>query len=178
LFEDVSVLDNLRVGSDRRDPKAYLADLVWPRDSPLTPAAVAAVHELDLEIDLGRRPTELSFGRRRLVAIARALATEPSVLLLDEPAAGLNDAETAELGTLIRRLATRWGIAVLLIEHDVGMVLTTSDRVVVLDFGKPIAEGAPEVIRSDDRVIESYLGVSHAARVDGQVRSPQSVIDS
>jgi sulfate-transporting ATPase len=158
LFEDMTVRDNLRTASDRRDPLAYLTDLVRPGDPPLSAAAVAAVREFGLEPDLDRRPGELPHGRRRLVGIARAVATEPSVLLLDEPAAGLDDDETAELGRLIRRLADDWGLAVLLIEHDVGLVLSTCDRVVALDFGLTIAVGTPDEIRHHPAVVEAYLG--------------------
>ena len=150
--------DNLRTASDRRDPLAYLTDLVRPGDPPLSPSAIAAVDEFDLESDLDRRPGELSFGRRRLVGIARAVATHASVLLLDEPAAGLTDDETAELGELIRRLADEWGIAILLVEHDVSLVLSICDRIVALDFGRTIAIGTPDEIRNDAAVIAAYLG--------------------
>ena len=108
--------------------------------------AVAAVREFGLEADLDALPDSLSHGRRRLVAIARAVAAAPSVLLLDEPAAGLAAIETEELGRLVRWLAHDVGLAVLLIEHDVGLVLSTCDRVAVLDFGRLIALDAPDVI--------------------------------
>ena len=84
---------------------------------------------------------DLPYGQRRLLAIARAVATQPSVLLLDEPAAGLGDVETAELAHLVRRLADDWGIAVLLVEHDMNFVMSVCDDIVVLDFGRQIAEG-------------------------------------
>jgi sulfate-transporting ATPase len=158
LFEDMTVRDNLRAGSDRRDPWAYLSDLVWPGDPPLSSTAIAAVREFGLEDDLDRKPNELPYGRRRLVGIARAIATQPSVLMLDEPAAGLDDGETAELGDLIRRLAEQWGLAILLIEHDVGLVLRVCDRIVALDFGRQIAQGTPDEIRSDAAVVSAYLG--------------------
>ena len=158
LFEDMTVRDNLRAGSDRRDPWAYLSDLVWPGDPPLSSTAIAAVREFGLEDDLDRKPNELPYGRRRLVGIARAIATQPSVLMLDEPAAGLDDGETAELGDLIRRLAAQWGLAILLIEHDVGLVLRVCDRIVALDFGRQIAQGTPDEIRSDAAVVSAYLG--------------------
>ena len=93
------------------------------------------VRDFALEDDLDRLPGELAYGRRRLVGIARAVASAPSVLLLDEPAAGLDENETTELGNLVRRLAHDRGMAVLLIEHDVSLVLRICDRIVVLDFG-------------------------------------------
>jgi sulfate-transporting ATPase len=101
---------------------------------------------------------DLSYGRRRLVGIARAVATEPSVLLLDEPAAGLGDTESTELAALVRRLADEWGIAVLLIEHDMGFVMGVCDEIVVLDFGRVIGRGTPDEVRSDPAVIAAYLG--------------------
>jgi ABC-type branched-subunit amino acid transport system ATPase component/ABC-type branched-subunit amino acid transport system permease subunit len=158
LFEDMTVRDNLRAASDRRDAVAYLSDLVWPRNSPLPGTAVAAVREFGIEDDLDRLPGELPFGRRRLVGIARAVAAEPSVLLLDEPAAGLDEHETAELGALVRGLATEWGLGILLVEHDVSLVMSICDRIVALDFGNVIAQGTPEEIRRDAAVVAAYLG--------------------
>lgn len=158
LFEDMTVRDNLRTASDRRDPIAYLTDLVRPGDPPLSPTAEAAVNEFNLQSLLDRYPSELSFATRRLVGIARAVATRPSVLFLDEPAAGLDEVETRELGDLIRRLATDWGIALLLVEHDVGLVLRICDRIVALDFGRTIAVGTPDEVRHHPAVIDAYLG--------------------
>lgn len=159
LFDDLTVSENLMAASDRRDLLAYLTDLVWPGRSRLTGTAAAAVDELELAETLDRRPRELSYGQQRLVAIARAVATRPAVLLLDEPCAGLDEHESAELGHLIRRLADEWRIAVLLIEHDVDLVLNTSDRVVVLESGRVIFEGAPGDVSADPRVRSAYLGL-------------------
>jgi sulfate-transporting ATPase len=158
LFEDLTVRDNLRTASDDRDAMAYLTNLVAPRNRPLGAAAVAAIHEFGLGTDLDRPPPDLSFGRRRLVAIARAVAVQPSILLLDEPAAGLGDAETRELSDLVRRLADDWGIGVLVIEHDMAFVMGLCDRLVVLDFGRQIASGRPEQIQRNPDVIRAYLG--------------------
>jgi sulfate-transporting ATPase len=158
LFNDVSVGDNLRAASDRRDSLAYLTNIVWPAEQPLSATAVAAIREFGLEEDLDKRPDALPYGRRRLVAIARAVATEPSILLLDEPAAGLDEPETAELGRLVRRLTDEWGLGVLLIEHDMSIVMGICDRIVVLDFGRVIATGTPEEIRRNPEVIAAYLG--------------------
>ena len=108
-----------------------LRDLVWPARPVLPPTAVSSAREFGLENDLDRLPGELPYGRRRLVGIARAMASAPSVLLLDEPAAGLDDRETSELGDLVRRFADQYGMAVLLIEHDVELVLRVCDRIVV-----------------------------------------------
>ena len=103
-------------------------------------------------------PGELPYGRRRLVGIARAIASGPSIIMLDEPAAGLDDAESRELAHLIRRLATEYGMGVLLVEHNVGMVMSACDRIVVIDFGHVIASGTPREIRDDPAVKAAYLG--------------------
>ena len=158
LFDDLTVRENLLAAADPRDRLAYVTDLLRPGRAPLPAAVVTAVGELSLEPLLDRRTEDLSYGQRRLVAIARAVASSPSVLLLDEPAAGLDETESAELGRLVRRLADEWGMGVLLIEHDVALVLETADRVVVLDFGHKIAEGTPAQIRTDAAVRRAYLG--------------------
>jgi sulfate-transporting ATPase len=164
LFESMTVYENLRAASDRRDPLAYLTGLVHPGDDELSQAAIATIREFGLEDDLDRRPPELPYGRRRLVAIARAVAAGPSVLLLDEPAAGLDDRESEELGRLVRRLADEWGLSVLMVEHDVALVLRVCDRVTVLDEGTALASGSPEEIRHDPRVVAAYLGEPVTAR--------------
>ena len=130
---------------------------------------MTAVREFGLEADLGAKPQELPYGRRRLVAIARAVATDPAILLLDEPAAGLDDAETAELSTLIRQLADRRGIGVLLVEHDMNLVMGVCDRIVVLNFGAILGAGTPAEIRAHPEVIAAYLGVT-APRPAGRGR--------
>jgi len=158
LFEDSTVLENLRAASDPRDLGSYVRDLVWPVDVPLPDRVISTINEFQLEDDLDATVEDLSYGRRRLLAMARAVATESSVLLLDEPAAGLGDAETAELAHLVSRLAKEWGIAVLLVEHDMNFVMSVCDELVVLDFGRKIAEGPPSVVRNDPAVIAAYLG--------------------
>ena len=140
LIEDLSVLDNLRAACDAERWWSVLADLVWPRRGKPTVAMVRAIHSLSLDDVLGVMPSELSTGRRKLVALARAIATEPSVLLLDEPCSGLDHHERQEVGEVIRTLAHSWGIGVLLVEHDIHLVRRVSDRIVALDFGKVIAE--------------------------------------
>ncbi len=158
LFEDLSVADNLRAASDERTPASYVTNLVRPGAAELVPSAAVAVREFSLDDVLNKLPAELPSAQRRLVAIARAVATRPSVLLLDEPAAGLDENSTAELARLIRRLATQWRMAILMIEHDVQMVLKTCDRVVVLDFGRHLVTGTPAEIRRNPAVIAAYLG--------------------
>ena len=159
LFDDLTVRENLLTAADPRDLAAYATDLVLPRVTGETDTYRAAVEELGLHDVLDLSPESLSYGRRRLVAIARAVAARPSILLLDEPAAGLDAHETRELGHLVRRLADDWGMGVLLIEHDVPLVLAVADRVHVLNFGRTIFTGPPERLHEDDAVRRAYLGV-------------------
>ena len=158
LFESASVRDNLRVATDSAKASVWLTDLVKPGQVPLSDAALAAVDLLGLTEDLDTEVADLSYGRRRLVAIARAVAAAPSVLLLDEPAAGLSAEETAALGQAVRSLARDWGIAVLVIEHDMSFVMSVCDEITVLDFGHQIGGGTPEEVRRDPAVIAAYLG--------------------
>ncbi|WP_030660711.1 ABC transporter permease subunit [Streptomyces cellulosae] len=158
LFEDMTVLDNLYAACDRPGRWAYLTDLIRPGSRPLPAHVLVAVREFGLQDSLDRPVGDLSYGERRLLAIARSVASSPSVLLLDEPAAGLSDDETRELAHLVRRLAEDWGMGVLLVEHDVDMVMSVCDQVVVLDFGRRICAGTPQEVRSDPAVRAAYLG--------------------
>ena len=160
LFEELSVADNLLVAADKPRWWTWVRCLVWPGRPRANDAVREGVLEFGLEDSLNHKPGELPYGKRRLLAICRALstATLPRVLLLDEPAAGLGDADRAELRRLIRSVADKRGMTVLLVEHDVDLVMDVSDRVVVLEFGKKIAEGLPDEVRSHPDVIRSYLG--------------------
>jgi sulfate-transporting ATPase len=158
LFEDSTVFENLSVAADPQDFRSYLYDLVHPINPPFPPEVVRAIIEFQLDQDLHRDVKDLSYGKRRLLAIARAVAMHPSVLLLDEPAAGLSATESAELAVVVRRLAEDWGMAVLVVEHDMNFVMDVCDEVMVLDFGKLIAFGSPEDVRSDPAVVAAYLG--------------------
>jgi sulfate-transporting ATPase len=158
LFDDLTVLENLCIGGSTRSSWRWLTDLVRPGALELPESAHAAIRDFQLMGVLEKFPGELPYAQRRLVAIARAVAASPSILLLDEPAAGLDDASTEELGRLVRTLAVDWGMGVLLIEHDVSMVFSTCDQVVAIDFGRKIGEGTPDEVRQSRAVTAAYLG--------------------
>jgi len=156
LFDDLSVGENLLVASHRTSAWTTIRETVSapdPHSAEIMPALVL----LGIENTVQQMPSELSQGQRKLVGIARALAPKPRIVCLDEPAAGLDTRESEELGALLRRLAGD-GQAMLLVDHDMGLVLGICDEVVVLEFGEVIARGAPENVRSDPQVIGAYLG--------------------
>jgi sulfate-transporting ATPase len=159
LFDDLTVLENLAVASDRARAGRYLTDLIWPGRIRLNAAAAEALAQFELGDIADQKPANVSFGRRKTVAIARAVASNPSVLLLDEPAAGLDDHEADELARLIRMLADEWGIGILLVEHKTEMIMTISDHVTVLDGGRLLTSGRPESVGNDPKVHAAYLGV-------------------
>ena len=168
LFEDLTVRENLQAACDPSGLRNYLTDLVLPRKSVLSGDAQEIVRLFGLEADLGRKVRELPYGRRRLCAIARAAAAGPSVLLLDEPAAGLGSVEVREVSELVIKLAKDYGVSVLLVEHNMDLIIEVCDRVVVLDFGREIARGTPDEIRRDERVLQAYMGDA-TAELDSRV---------
>ena len=160
LFDDLTVEENLRVAADRSNAGSTLLDAVRPGRRRAEDDGVAwALDLLDLAPVAETYPPALSLGQRKLAAVARGLAARPSVLLLDEPAAGLDSTESLELGTVLRRVVDQ-GTSILLVDHDMALVLGVCDRLAVLDFGRVIAEGPPEVVRADARVVAAYLGSS------------------
>ncbi len=160
LFEDLTVWHNLLVAGEKPGWRALLSDLIQPgRRSAGVPDAEWALSAVGLDGLRDALPNELSHGQRKLVGVARALAARPKLLLLDEPAAGLDTAETRALGGQLSTL-TDHGISVLMIEHDMNLVLSLCDHIHVLDFGQKIASGTPDEIRSNPVVVSAYLGQS------------------
>lgn len=172
LFSEMTILENLQVPHDRLGGWGTVAELLRPARTTLPPVTIAAVKEFGLEPVLHKRPDEISYGQRRLVAIARAVAAEPSVLLLDEPVAGLSEHESAEFAHLVRRLADVSGMAVLVIEHDLNFVMSICDRITVIDFGKHVCDGTPEEVRSDPAAIAVYLGEEAVSPKVASVSTP------
>ena len=158
LFSDLSVEENLAAASETPRAWRYLTNLVRPGKIRLSASALEAMRQFDLEDCRHSLPEEIPFGKRKAVAIARAVASRPDILLLDEPAAGLDDVGAGELADLVVRVAHEWGIGVLLVEHKVDMVLNISARITVLQEGKVLTTGEPNAVLADPRVVAAYLG--------------------
>ena len=161
LFPHITCLDNVMVGAHRHARAGFGSALLGlPRsdndERALRERSLAMLDELGVAHVAGRLPGSLPYPLQKRVALARALVAEPQILLLDEPASGLSNAEMDELGELIRGLRGR--MAVMLVEHHMDLVMSVCDRIAVLDFGKLIATGTPTEVRSDQRVLSAYLG--------------------
>ena len=168
LFEELSVIDNIKVGLHESMKYNLASSLVrlpnyWKEEKKCTERAFELLDIFHMA-DLANVPAgSLPYGAQRRLEIARALATDPAVLLLDEPAAGMNPQETLELKSLILHLRKEFDLSILLIEHDMGMVMSLSDRIYVMEYGSRIAMGTPQEVRENPRVIKAYLGESDHA---------------
>jgi branched-chain amino acid transport system ATP-binding protein len=162
LFLHMTVLENVMVGRHCRARQGLLGGAIhWPaqqrEEQTMRQSALDCLETVGLTAQASALAGALSFGQRRMVELARALATEPRLLLLDEPASGLNTKETSDLAQLIRKIRDR-GITLLLVEHDMSLVMDISDDILVLHFGTPIAEGPPSTVQNNEKVVAVYLG--------------------
>jgi branched-chain amino acid transport system ATP-binding protein len=166
LFSRMTVAENVMVGRHSRTKAGFFSGVLnlpwtWKEEREIRERALELLDALGLADAAEQLASNLPFGRQRLLEIARALATEPSLLLLDEPAAGLNIYETRKMADLVLKIRG-WGITVLLVEHDMSLVMDISDQIVVLNYGRKVAEGEPAEIQRDPEVIRIYLGGDHA----------------
>ncbi|CAN5407459.1 N/A [soil metagenome] len=161
LFDDLTVGENLRVSAEQPSLWSGIRDLIVPSRELHGDDVAWAIGVCELGAVVDRYPHELSHGQRKLAGVARALAKRPRVVLMDEPAAGLDTDESVAFGKRLRTLPGH-GVSVLLVDHDMELVLGVCDRILVLDFGAIIGQGTPDQIRADQRVIDAYLGGHHA----------------
>ncbi len=164
LFDDLTIDENLLVASEQIGVGRALRDL-FTVAKPIDRSTVDwAIGVCDIGEIVDKHPREISHGQRKLVGVARALAQKPRLVLMDEPAAGLDTDESQELGQRLRALPDEHGVTVLLVDHDMSLVLSVCDSLMVIDFGTTIASGTPTAIRENPRVLEAYLGSHGAAK--------------
>ena len=163
LFKDLTVLDNVLIAFGNHHKPHALASFFrlpafYKTEEDLKNKALDLLKIFDLDKEAETLAKNLAYGQQRRLEIVRALATEPKILFLDEPAAGMNPQETAELTALIRRIKNEFNITIMLIEHDMSLVMEVTERIYVLEYGRLIAHGTPDEIKTNERVIEAYLG--------------------
>ena len=163
LFQNMTVLENVMIGRHCRTSSGIVGAIIKGKSNKQEEAQIVAdsyevLEKIGLEGFVNEFAKNLPYGAQRRLEIARAMATDPFLLLLDEPAAGMNPLETKELDDLIVKIRDQEGISILLIEHDMKLVMSLSDRIYVVDYGKKIAQGTPDVIKNDPAVIKAYLG--------------------
>ena len=159
LFDDLTVEENLQVAADRQTAGNFLLDMVHPGRKRERKSVAVALELLGIEHLAASMPNEISQGQRKLVSAARALATRPKLLCMDEPAAGLDTNESMQLGRGLRDIVAS-GVSIFLVDHDMDLVLNICDYVYVIEFGEKIAEGTPAEITKNPRVVKAYLGNS------------------
>jgi len=163
LFKDMTYLDNVLVAMDSKNKEGFLTSVLrlpkfYAKEENLKEEAIKLLKIFNLDDKVEILAKNLPYGEQRRLEIVRALATKPKVLFLDEPAAGMNPQETAELTELIKKVQEEFHITILLIEHDMSLVMEVCERIYVLEYGRLIAEGTPQEIKENPRVIEAYLG--------------------
>lgn len=163
LFKEMTVLDNVLIGMANQTSPHLLASFLrlpkyYQSEEELRQKALDLLAIFNLEIEADTLAKNLPYGQQRRLEIVRALATKPKILFLDEPAAGMNPQETAELTELIRKIKDEFNITIMLIEHDMSLVMEVTERIYVLEYGRLIAQGTPDEIKTNQRVIEAYLG--------------------
>lgn len=173
LFKEMTVLDNIKVAMHSQIQTSLLDTLIRTpqyrkEEARIESEALTFLKSVKLDHLAQKKASSLPYGQQRQLEIARALATQAKILLLDEPAAGMNPQETEDLAQFIKTIHQEKGLTILLIEHDMNLIMSITSRIIVLDYGKVIANDVPEKIKTNQRVIEAYLGEEREEHVEGQ----------